>query len=475
MTNPFPLEPTGDEFREIVTTATDRLAQFLDALPQQPAANLENAEQFSRDVLKPLPELGRPFDEIVQQLFERVFSVALHTSGPGYLAYIPGGGLPDAAVADLMSMITNRYAGLWTTGPVVASIESAVIRWFCDLVGYGSEAGGFLTSGGSLANWSAMVAARELLLPDDFRRGVIYTSNQAHHSVDKAAMLAGLSRNNLRRVPVDSELRVQVDALPAMIRKDRDQGLLPLAIVAHAGTTNTGAVDDLDSLADLAAQEQVWLHVDAAYGGFFLMTERGKVALRGIGRADSVTLDPHKGLFLPYGTGCLVVKNRRPLRKVFAMRGEYMTVTAQSDEFVDFCDISPELTRDFRGLRVWLPIQMHGAEVFRQCLDEKLDLARYVEQQLQLIDGIELVARSPLSIVAFRLRRSGWTETETNDRNRQLLSQINAARRVLLSPTMLDGKFVIRICILSFRTHRDRIDECLGLVREATSAIMRGL
>ncbi len=462
-----PLEPSGDEFRHLVGLATDRIAEFLDTLSQQPAANLEEAEQHARAVLRPWPEHGRPFDEILEQLFERVFPISLNTAGPGYLAYIPGGGLPEAALADLMSLITNRYPGLWSAAPVVASIESAVIRWFCDLVGYAPEAGGFLTSGGSLANWSALVAARELRLPEDFRRGVVYTSNQAHHSVDKAAILTGVKRSNIRRVPVDEQRRVRVECVRDLIREDRAQGRLPLSIVAHAGTTNTGAVDDLEALADVAAQEHIWLHVDAAYGGFFLLTERGRTALRGIDRADSVTLDPHKGLFLPYGTGCLLVRNRELLHQVFAMRGEYMTATAHSDEFVDFCDISPELSRDFRGLRVWLPLQMHGVEPFRRCLDEKLDLARYVEEELRQINGLELVARSMLSIVTFRLHRPDWSESEANERNREFLARINASRRVLLTSTILDGRFVIRICILSFRTHRDRIDECLSLIREA--------
>jgi aromatic-L-amino-acid decarboxylase len=421
-------------------------------------------------VLQPLPEHGRPFQEILLQLFHRVFPIALNTTSPGYLAYIPGGGLPDSALADLMSLVTNRYPGLWSAAPVVASIELAVIRWFCDLVGFGQAGGGFFTSGGSLANWSALVAARELRMPDDFRLGVVYTSNQAHHSVDKAAILAGLPRSNLRRVPVDQQQQVRVDRLLEMLREDRKLGRLPLAIVAHAGTTNTGAVDDLRALADLAAQERIWLHVDAAYGGFFLLTDRGKQVLRGIEHADSVTLDPHKGLFLPYGTGCLLVRQRQELRRVFAVRGEYMAPTAPGDGFVDFCDISPELTRDFRGLRVWLPLQMHGTEPFRRCLDEKLDLAQLAASELARIDGIKLVAPPKLSIVAFRLNRPEWSHAEADERNRQLLTRINASQRVLLTPTILDGRFVIRLCILSFRTHRDRIEECLDLIREAVAA-----
>lgn len=470
--SPYPLELTGDDCRQLLAETSEQLATFLDTLPSQPAANLQNAESLARAVLQSLPEHGRPFDEILKQLVEQVFPISLNTTAPGYVAYIPGGGLPQAAIADLIALVMNRFPGLWSAAPVVATIEAVVIRWFCDIIGYGPEAGGFLTSGGSLANWSAMVVARELRLPNDFRRGVVYTSNQAHHSVDKAAMLAGLDREKIRRLPVDENLRVRVDRLQELIDRDRREGLAPLAIVAHAGTTNTGAVDDLEMIADVAAKNGIWLHVDAAYGGFFLLTQRGRTALQGIERADSVTLDPHKGLFLPYGTGCLLVRHREPLRQAFSLRGEYMTATAQGDDFVDFCDISPELSRDFRGLRVWLPLQMHGAGAFRRCLDEKLDLARYVENEVPKIDGIQLCGKSPLSIVAFRLHRANWNYQECNDRNRKFLARINASQRVWLTGTIIDGHFVLRICILSFRTHHDRIEECLEIIRKAAADVI---
>lgn len=466
-----PLEFSGDEFRQQLEQAACRIAEFLDSLPQQAAADLDEVERRARGLMQPLPERGRPLEELLDQLFQQVFPVGLNTTSPGYLAYIPGGGLPQAALADLIALTTNRYVGLWSAAPVAATIEAATIRWFCDLVGYGPSSGGFLTSGGSLANWAALVVARELCLPDDFRRGVIYTSHQAHHSVMKAASMAGFDRSKIRRLPVDERCRVRFDGFQDLLDEDRSAGHLPVAIVAHAGTTNTGAVDDLNAAADTAERAGLWLHVDAAYGGFFLLTERGRTALRGIERADSVTLDPHKGLFLPYGTGCLVVREREPLRNVFAMRGEYMTATAPGGDCVDFCDISPELSREFRGLRVWLPLQMHGAEAFRHCLDEKLDLARHVERELQALDGVELMAPSPLSMVVFRFRHPAWSESHTNERNRELLDRINASRRVRLSATTIGDQFVLRICILSFRTHQDRIDELVELIRQVAASL----
>lgn len=466
----YPLEIAGQAMSGLIAQAAQRIAEFLDTLSEQPTSNLERAEQLARAVAEPLPVVGQSFDSLLEQLFERVFPVALNTTSPGYFAYIPGGGLPHAALADLISLTTNRYVGLWMGAPLVAQIEATVIRWLCDIVGYEAQAGGFLTSGGSLANWAALVVARHSRLPENFLSGVIYTSDQAHHSVDKSAMLAGFPRGNVRKVEVDGEFRVRLDRLRQVIAEDRSRGLTPLAVIAHAGTTNTGAVDDLQRVADLAADERLWFHVDAAYGGFFLLTDQGRSVMRGISRADSITLDPHKGLFLPYGTGCLLVRQQDQLRQTFAWRGEYMTAAA-SEEFVDFCDISPELTRDFRGLRIWLPLKMHGVQPFRECLQEKLELARYAAMELRKLDRIEIVADPQLSILAFRFQRAGLSNEQLNAFNRELLARINASRRVLLTPTTLDEKFVIRLCVLSFRTHRDRIDELLELVRKAAREV----
>jgi aromatic-L-amino-acid decarboxylase len=288
--------------------------------------------------------------------------------------------------------------------------------------------------------------------------------------VAKAARLAGFARGQLRSVPVDERFQVRVDVLRDMIAADRREGLQPLAIVAHAGTTNTGAVDDLGALADLARDEGMWLHADAAYGGFFVLTDRGRQVLRGLSRADSVTLDPHKGLFLPYGTGCLLARRQDDLRRTFPGRGEYMTAEA-ADEFVDFCDVSPELSRDFRGLRLWLPLKMHGLQPFRDALDEKLDLTIHAVNQLRSMPGIEVVAEPQLSTIAFRMIRPGRTNDDLNRLNRELLERINARGRVMLSATTLGERYVLRICIVSFRTHRDRIDECIASIRAAAERL----
>jgi aromatic-L-amino-acid decarboxylase len=263
---------------------------------------------------------------------------------------------------------------------------------------------------------------------------------------------------------------MDVGALGEAVAADRAAGLRPFLVVASAGTTNTGAVDDLPAIADLARREQIALHVDAAYGGFFLLTERGRRALRGIEHADSVVLDPHKGLFLPYGSGALVVRDASALRRAHSVPADYMPETQHDRERPDFCELSPELSRDFRGLRAWLPLKLHGAAAFRRALDEKLDLASWACDALRALPGVEIVAEPQLSLFAFRLVRQG---AEPDALNRRWLAAVNARQRVHLSGTVLGGRFVLRMCVLSFRTHGDRVRQAVADLR-AEAALLGG-
>lgn len=320
-----------------------------------------------------------------------------------------------------------------------------------------------------MANLTALITARRERLPEDFLSGVIYTSTEAHHSVRKAALIAGFPESRVREIPTDDHFRMRPAALATAIAEDRAAGRTPFFLAAAAGTTNTGAVDDLETLAAVAERERLWFHVDAAYGGFFLLTERGRAALKGIERADSVTLDPHKGLFLPYGTGCLLVRDRESLRRAHAVAGSYMPPMETEDDLVDFCEIGPELSRDARGLRVWLPLKMHGAKVFRAELDEKLDLARHAAEALRAMPEIEIVAEPELSLLAFRVRRPGLDEAEVDALTRRVIAAVNERQRVFLTGTVVKGRFLIRMCILSFRTHRDRVDMALEDIKAAVA------
>lgn len=477
MTEDRSLEISGESLARLIDAATKRVLAHIESLPRQPSADTEGGVALARSLIEPLPQEGRPYEELLDLLFERVIPKSFNTAGPGYLAYIPGGGLPHSAVADLISDATNRYVGVFAAAPAVAQLEANVVQWFCEIVGFPKGAGGVLTSGGSLSNFSALVTARRQLLPENFLGGVVYASEQTHHSIQKAAMLAGFPARAVRAIPSDGSFRLRVEELERAIAEDRAAGKTPFAIVGNAGTTNTGAVDDLSALADLARKEGLWFHVDGAYGGFFALTERGRRVMAGMERADSIALDPHKGLFLPYGTGALLVRDVGALRRAHEVMADYLPEKQESatspgandlsPELSDFHLLSPELSRAWRGLRVWLPIKMNGIEPFRRNLDEKLDLAKWAAQELKKLDGIEILAEPQLSIVAFRLVRPKLDGKRVNDLNRDLMSRVNRRKRIYMSGTMLGDRFAIRICVLSFRTHMDRMREGLEDIRAA--------
>jgi aromatic-L-amino-acid decarboxylase len=460
--------------REMVDLAMDRIARHIETLPEQPMHATRGGKKIARSLREGMPERGVAFERLLRRLFGKVIPISLNTASPGYLGYIPGGGIFHAALADLIAGSVNRYVGVFQAAPALVQLEVNVIAWFCSMLGLPEGSGGLLTTGGSIANLIAVVTARRERLPPDFLKGVIYVSEEAHHSVRKAALIAGFLPERVRALEVDARFRLKPEAVERAAREDRARGLSPFLLVASAGTTGTGAVDDLEALAGVAERERLWLHVDAAYGGFFALTERGRIALRGIERADSVTLDPHKGLFLPYGTGCVLVRDREAMRRAHAGTGAYMPPMQSDEDAVDFCEIGPELSRDVRGLRVWLPMKMHGAAAFREALDEKLDLARLAALRLRALPGVEIIAEPELSLLAFRAKPPGVEEGGALDAfNRKLLARVNARQRVLLTGTSAGGRFALRICVLSFRTHRDRVEAALEDIEASLAELLR--
>jgi aromatic-L-amino-acid/L-tryptophan decarboxylase len=456
----YPFDPSPEQMREMGEAALDYVVGFVRGLEDAPAQNVEGALEAALRLKASPPEDGGSFDEVFAQ-FRDAASRALETAGPGYLPYVPGGGLFASALGQFVTMVVNRFPNLWEVAPGLAQIEQNVIRWLCDLFAYPEEARGILTTGGSIANLSAIVTARHAKLGEDFADGTYYLSEQAHASVPKAAAIAGLPRRAMRLVPVDGELQMDPEALKSMVAEDRAAGLRPFLVVPAAGTTNTGAVDPLGAVADVAEAEDLWMHVDAAYGGFFQLTERGHDRFRGIERADSITLDPHKGLFLPYGTGSLVVRHGAALRDAHYVGAEYLQDRAPEAELPNWNEYSAELSRDHRGFRVWLPLVLHGVRAFREALDEKLDLTERLYAALSEMPEIELPWTPQLSVVPFRL--AGASDEE----DRAFLERINAAKRVYLSSTTIGGRHLIRACIVSHRTHRDRIDEAIEIIRVA--------
>ena len=458
--------------RALLAVAVDYLVGVVDRLPNAPASDITGVPELLADpTLRRLPgESGRPLPELLDVL-DRAAAKGFNPASPGYLAFIPGSGLVSAAIADLVADVLNRYTGVAFPAPALVALEADLLRWLADLFGLPTSAAGILTTGGSLATLSGLITARSVRLPENFLDGTIYVTEQVHQSVVKSARLAGFPERAVRIVAVDGELRMDVDALRAAVASDRAAGRQPFCVVANAGTTNTGTIDPLPAIADVAETEGLWLHVDAAYGGFFQLTERGRHRLRGVERADSLVLDPHTGLFLPFGTGCLLVRDRELLRRAHSGEDAHYLQDIGDTSVPNFSDYGPELTRDFRGLRLWLPLHLHGIAAFRAALDEKLDLAELAYDELAADPHLRVLAPPDLSTVAFRCRLRDRCESAEDEATAELLRRVNAEQRVLLSSTRIAGRYVGRISVLNHRTDPARVTEAVRAVRRHAAAV----
>jgi aromatic-L-amino-acid/L-tryptophan decarboxylase len=466
------LDLTAAEMRAMADEVIARSIEHIASAEIQPSRGDVDAAALCRSLREPAPEQGTTLDRLLDHLFSDCIPRSFTTIGPGYLAYIPGGGLYTAALADFLADTTNRFTGIWQAAPVLVQLEANALDWLRDWMGFPETTRGLFTTGGSMATFNAILCARERLLGSEIRRGVLYTSDQAHHSVLKSAKMAGVMPDRVRAIGTDDRYRIGMDALADAIREDRRQGLTPFAVVSNAGTTNTGAVDPLDKVADLCAREGLWHHVDGAYGAFFALCEDlggvGVGVLNGLSRADSLTLDPHKGMFLPYGTGALLVRDGAALRAAHEATAAYLPAMPHPEDFYDPSQHGPELSRGFPGLRVWLSVKLFGAAAFREAIAEKRRLALDAWRRIAALPHIVIDAAPGLSLFAFHVTWPGATRAEEDDATRALLEGTTKRGRVMLTGCMAHDRFLGRVCVLSFRTHQQHIDH---LVEDLSAAL----
>lgn len=454
------LEPNSSarkKLRGAIVDATEMFLRNIDDLP-----GYIESEDKGRGLLDTaIAEEGIAIGKAIAILERDVVRPGGHPASAGHLAYIPGGGLYHSALGDFFAAITNKYPGIFFSGPGAVRMENMLVRWTAGLLGYPSGTGGTITSGGSIANLTAIATARDAhgLKGATYANAVVYLTSQAHHSIEKALHIAGLGEAQVRTIAIDERFRMRADALQQTIAEDRAQGLNPWLIVAAAGTTDTGAVDPLDAIADIAQRERCWFHVDAAYGGFFLLTDHGRRIMKGIERSDSVILDPHKSLFLPWGSGMVLVRDGARLAATHSYSGHYMQDALHESEEVSPSDISPELSKPFRALRMWLPLILLGTKPFAAALEEKLLLAQYFHREIAK-RGFEAGPSPDLSIVTFR-----------HPDGPRIVDEVRRDGRIFLSSTMLDGTFTLRMAALNFRTHRKTIDLALRILRDIASAV----
>lgn len=459
-----PLEPAVEEMRFLTQRVLDIIIEMIEGLEHCPASsNTLDSDLFAK-VSEPPPETPEDADALLE-LVCRASEQSYQTAGPSYLAYIPGGGIFSSALAGFLAFGLNRYTGKATPAPALVAMEQSILRWMCDLFEFPSDAQGLLTTGGSMSNMTALATARTLQAEDQVDRATVYVGEHGHSSIVKAARTVGVSRRHIRSICSSPDLELDVEHLRTCIKEDLHAGLVPICICASAGTTSAGVIDPLVQVAAVAHEFDVWLHVDGAYGGLFQLTERGRERLAGIELADSIALDPHKALFLPFGMGALIVRSREALQHTFSEQADYMQDLGETSLLPDFDNLSPELTREFRGLRLWLPLHLHGVDVFRQQLDEKLDLAKQAYEVLAADNRFDMPWVPVLSVIVFRLAgRDDATQLS-------FLARINQSQRILLSSTRMNDVVYLRIAILSFRTHADRIDEALDIILSAADEV----
>ena len=455
------LETPEPERLEMIDTVTDYANQFIAGLSTVKA--FQDKEATSLEITNE----KRSLPELLDLYQKQVAETGINAASGKHLGYIPGGGVFTAALADFIAAITNPFASVHYASPGAATIENEVINWLKTVFSFPENSVGCLSSGGSISTLIAFTAARDhhKVKNEFIQKNVVYLSEQVHHSTQKALRIIGLEDIVIRYISLDANHKIKTDSLEELIQKDIAAGLQPFMVVATAGTTNTGAVDPLDEIAGIAKNYKMWFHVDAAYGGFFIMTSK-KELYKGIEKADSMIIDPHKGLFLPYGVGAVLIKDSAAVLHSNYYTANYMQDGAQEEMLKSPANVSPELTKHFRGLRVWLPLQMHGIEPFIACLEEKLLLVHYFRNQLAKL-GFCLGPEPDLSISYF------WYpfETDVDEKNKQLMDAIHADGSVFLSSSTIDNRFVIRIAILAFRTKKETVDEAVEMIQRCLAKI----
>jgi len=464
-----PLEVDPETMRLLGYQTVDWLVDRAQGRRDEPVLRQASPADMARRVPDAAPAAGRDFAEILRHLGEDVLPFRSRIDHPRYLAYVPGEATWPGALGDLVASAYNLDVGNWMESAGPSRLEAVVLRWFGDWIGYPPESSGVLVSGGSAANLTAMACAREALVGAMSGELVAYVSEQGHSSLARAARVLGFGPQQVRVLPVDDRFRMRVDALDAAVSADLAAGRRPLVVLAVAGTTNTGAVDDLPGLARVCGRYGVWLHVDGAYGAFAALTERGRKALTGLELADSVTLDPHKWLYQPFECGALLVRRGHLLKEAFEIHPSYLQDTTARDGEVNFADRGLQLTRMSRALKVWMSLQYFGVDAFAAAIDRAMDLAEHAQQVIESAPDLELLAPATLGIVGFRLHPAGRDDEADLERaNTTLVSALAESGEGLVSSTRLCGRYAIRLCVLNHGTSTSDIDRVLHWLRAAT-------
>ena len=453
---------TPQSMRQLGTAAMDVLIERIAGLDEAHAWDGEFRKILEDHLELTPPEDGRSAEQVLNQVVTHVLPYAARLDHPRFFGFIPSSPTWPGVVADFLSAGFNINSCTWLVSSGTAQLELIVVDWMRGWIGYPESAGGLLTSGGSAASLEALVAAREAAGHPE--HPAVYMSDQSHGALKRAALISSVRREHIRLVPTDEDFRMNLAELRRMVNEDRTNGLMPLAVCANAGTASTGAIDPLADMAEYCQREDIWLHVDAAYGGFSMITETGRQRLAGIELADSVGLDAHKWFFQPYEAGALMVKNAEHLENAFLIGNDVLQDTVWGANHPNFADRGLQLSRAARALKIWMSVQTFGMAAFRAAVQNGLDLAVRAKEYVESAPTLELMAPVSLGIVCFRVNPGSLDEVALEEVNRKVLASVFWNELAFLSSTSLKGVFALRICILNHTTTWEDVRKTLDLV-----------
>ncbi len=460
------LELSAEEMRALGHQVVDLLVDHFAGMHSTPVGRKGQRPELEALLGGPLPEVSSDPREIVASLKEQLFANVLHVDHPRFFAFVPSPNNFVSAMADALAAGFNVFTGTWFAGSAAAQVELTVVDWLRQICGLPESAGGLFVSGGSMANLTGLAVARHVQLQDDLEGAVAYIGDQCHSSVARALRVLGLRPDQVRTIKSDAGFRLSLDGLQAQVAADRAAGRRPFCVVANAGATNTGAVDPLRELAGLCGREQLWLHVDGAYGAPAILTATGRGLLDGLELADSVSLDPHKWLFQSFEAGCVLVRDRSLLLRTFQVMPEYLRDTHGVSEEVNFGNYGVQLTRSFRALKLWLSLRTFGLASFRRAIDHGIQLAEMAEREIRSTAGWEIVTPATIAIVTFRCAPPGLADAQVDALQGRIVELMLADGYALASSTILEGRPVLRFCTINPRTSDEEMRETVRRMTE---------
>ncbi|MDO4280342.1 MAG: aminotransferase class V-fold PLP-dependent enzyme [Peptococcaceae bacterium] len=465
----------NDAVRALMHDFVDRVVDMYSTMDARPVSKVPSAETLARAAAQEIPADGRALADVYEEMREEIYAHTILAQHPRFFACVPSTASLLSWMGEAMTAAYNPHASCQINAPVADLIEKKLVRWLCDAAGYPEGAGGLFVSGGSMANLTALVAARDAKLSADARgRAVVYLSDQTHSSVAKALTIIGFGKEQVRLVATDADFRMDMGALAAAVAADKAAGRKPFAVVASAGTTNTGSVDPLEAIADLCAKEDMWLHVDGAFGASVLLSTSHRARLSGIERADSLSWDAHKWLLQTFGCGIVLVRNCQTLINSFVAHPEYLKDVENDEDGIEFWDLGPELTRPARALKLWLTLQTMGTDAVGRAIDHGFALAEAAESLLAARDGWEIVSHAQLGVVNFRYVGDGTLDEDALALiNARISQDVSADGFAMVFTTELRGKKVLRLCTIhpetTFEDVRRTVDKILDAQAHVTT------